>query len=70
MIARDLAINGLRSVASAEGLVSTASEGGKVKAALPRLLDAVLDELADLGLPATPVDGALPPTVWWERAAS
>lgn len=33
-IARDLAINGLRSVASAEGLVIAASEGGKVKTAL------------------------------------
>src|SRR5687767_5378438 len=29
MIARDLAVNGLRSVASAEGLVIAASEGGK-----------------------------------------
>ena len=34
MIARDLAVNGLRSVASAEGLVISASEGGKVKTAL------------------------------------
>jgi CDP-diacylglycerol---glycerol-3-phosphate 3-phosphatidyltransferase len=34
MIARDLAINGLRSVASAEGIVIAASEGGKVKTAL------------------------------------
>jgi CDP-diacylglycerol--glycerol-3-phosphate 3-phosphatidyltransferase len=34
MIARDLAINGLRAVASAEGLVISASEGGKVKTAL------------------------------------
>ncbi len=34
MIARDLAVNGLRSVASAEGLVIAASEGGKVKTAL------------------------------------
>lgn len=34
MIARDLAVNGLRSLASAEGLVIAASEGGKVKTAL------------------------------------
>jgi CDP-diacylglycerol--glycerol-3-phosphate 3-phosphatidyltransferase len=34
MIARDLAVNGLRSVASAHGLVISASEGGKVKTAL------------------------------------
>src|SRR3954454_6233623 len=34
MIARDLAINGLRSVASAQGLVIAASEGGKIKTAL------------------------------------
>jgi hypothetical protein len=33
MIARDLAVNGLRSIASAEGLVIAASEGGKVKTA-------------------------------------
>jgi CDP-diacylglycerol---glycerol-3-phosphate 3-phosphatidyltransferase len=34
MIARDLAVNGLRSLASAQGLVISASEGGKVKTAL------------------------------------
>jgi CDP-diacylglycerol---glycerol-3-phosphate 3-phosphatidyltransferase len=34
MIARDLAVNGLRSIASAEGLVIAASDGGKVKTAL------------------------------------
>jgi CDP-diacylglycerol--glycerol-3-phosphate 3-phosphatidyltransferase len=34
MIARDLAVNGLRSIASAEGLVIAASEGGKIKTAL------------------------------------
>jgi CDP-diacylglycerol---glycerol-3-phosphate 3-phosphatidyltransferase len=34
MIARDLAVNGLRSVASAEGLIISASEGGRVKTAL------------------------------------
>jgi CDP-diacylglycerol--glycerol-3-phosphate 3-phosphatidyltransferase len=33
LIARDLAVNGLRSIASAEGLVIAASEGGKVKTA-------------------------------------
>lgn len=33
-IARDLAITGLRSIASAEGLVIAASEGGKTKTAL------------------------------------
>ena len=33
-IGRDLAINGLRSVASAQGLVIAASEGGKIKTAL------------------------------------
>lgn len=34
LIARDVAITGLRSIASAEGLVIAASEGGKVKTAL------------------------------------
>jgi CDP-diacylglycerol--glycerol-3-phosphate 3-phosphatidyltransferase len=34
MIARDLAVNGLRSIASAQGLVIAASEGGKIKTAL------------------------------------
>lgn len=34
LIARDLAITGLRSIASAEGLIIAASEGGKVKTAL------------------------------------
>src|SRR5882672_6509280 len=34
LIARDLAINGLRSVASAKGLVIAASDGGKIKTAL------------------------------------
>jgi CDP-diacylglycerol--glycerol-3-phosphate 3-phosphatidyltransferase len=33
-IGRDLAINGLRSVASAQGLVIAASDGGKIKTAL------------------------------------
>jgi len=34
LIARDLAVNGLRSIASAQGLVIAASEGGKIKTAL------------------------------------
>jgi len=34
MIARDLAVNGLRSIGSAQGLVISASEGGKIKTAL------------------------------------
>jgi CDP-diacylglycerol--glycerol-3-phosphate 3-phosphatidyltransferase len=34
LVARDLAINGLRSVASAQGLVIAASDGGKIKTAL------------------------------------
>ena len=34
LIARDLAINGLRSVASTEGIVIAASRGGKIKTAL------------------------------------
>ena len=34
LVARDLAITGLRSIASAQGLVIAASEGGKVKTAL------------------------------------
>jgi CDP-diacylglycerol--glycerol-3-phosphate 3-phosphatidyltransferase len=34
LIARDLAITGLRSIASSQGLVIAASEGGKVKTAL------------------------------------
>ena len=34
IIARDLAVNGLRSIASAQGLVIAASDGGKIKTAL------------------------------------
>lgn len=34
LIARDLAITGLRSIASAEGIVIAASDGGKIKTAL------------------------------------
>ena len=34
IIARDLAVNGLRSIASTQGLVIAASEGGKIKTAL------------------------------------
>jgi CDP-diacylglycerol--glycerol-3-phosphate 3-phosphatidyltransferase len=34
LIARDLAINGLRSIASAQGLIIAASDGGKIKTAL------------------------------------
>ena len=34
IIARDLAVNGLRSVASAQGLVISASDSGKIKTAL------------------------------------
>jgi len=34
LIARDLAVNGLRSIASAQGLVISASDGGKIKTAL------------------------------------
>jgi CDP-diacylglycerol--glycerol-3-phosphate 3-phosphatidyltransferase len=42
MIARDLAVNGLRSIASAEGLVIAASESGKVKTALQLVAIAML----------------------------
>jgi CDP-diacylglycerol---glycerol-3-phosphate 3-phosphatidyltransferase len=34
LIARDLAVNGLRSIGSAQGLVIAASDGGKIKTAL------------------------------------
>ena len=34
IIGRDLAVNGLRSISSAQGLVISASEGGKIKTAL------------------------------------
>jgi len=34
LIGRDLAVNGLRSIASAQGLVIAASDGGKIKTAL------------------------------------
>jgi CDP-diacylglycerol--glycerol-3-phosphate 3-phosphatidyltransferase len=34
IIGRDLAVNGLRSIASAQGLVIAASDGGKIKTAL------------------------------------
>ena len=59
MIARDLAVNGLRSVASAEGLIISASEGGRVKTALQ--LVAILMLLIHfryplLGMDVPPVD--------------
>jgi hydrogenase maturation protease len=41
-----------------------------VNAALPRLMAAVVDELAALGVPALPLAEPATPTVWWERAAS
>ena len=41
-----------------------------VNAALPRLLAAVVDELAALGVPAVARAQPDAPTVWWERAAS
>jgi len=59
LIARDLAITGLRSIASAEGLVIAASEGGKIKTALQ--LVAVMMLLIHfrypvLGLSIQPID--------------
>ena len=41
-----------------------------VAAALPRLVQAVLDELASLRVPARPLAQPTEPAVWWERAAS
>jgi len=51
-------------VALGTGLTTT------VAAALPRLVRAVVDELAALGVPARKLDPGAAPTVWWERAAS
>jgi CDP-diacylglycerol--glycerol-3-phosphate 3-phosphatidyltransferase len=59
MIARDLAINGLRSVASAEGLVIAASEGGKIKTALQLVAIMMLIvhfRYPVLGLSVPPID--------------
>jgi len=58
-IARDLVINGLRSIASAEGLVIAASDGGKIKTALQ--LVAIIMLLIHfsyplLGLSVNPID--------------
>ena len=57
MIARDLAVNGLRSVASAEGLVIAASEGGKVKTALQ--LVAIMMLLIHFRYPVLGLDGSI-----------
>jgi CDP-diacylglycerol--glycerol-3-phosphate 3-phosphatidyltransferase len=58
LIARDLVVNGLRSVASAQGLVIAASDGGKIKTALQ--LVAIMMLLIHFRYPAlglgTPVD--------------
>jgi CDP-diacylglycerol--glycerol-3-phosphate 3-phosphatidyltransferase len=59
MIARDLAVNGLRSVASAEGLVIAASEGGKIKTALQLVAIMMLIvhfRYPILGLSVPPID--------------
>src|SRR3954451_23794188 len=59
MIARDLAVNGLRSIASAEGLVIAASEGGKIKTALQLVAIMMLIvhfRYPVLGLAAKPID--------------
>lgn len=40
-----------------------------VTAALPRLVQAVVDELAALGVPPIPRAIPAPPDVWWERVA-
>jgi CDP-diacylglycerol---glycerol-3-phosphate 3-phosphatidyltransferase len=50
IIARDLAVNGLRSVASAQGLVISASDSGKIKTALQ--LVAVMMLLINFRYPA------------------
>jgi CDP-diacylglycerol--glycerol-3-phosphate 3-phosphatidyltransferase len=54
MIARDLAVNGLRSVASAEGLIISASEGGRVKTALQLVASLML--LIDFRYPLLGLD--------------
>jgi CDP-diacylglycerol--glycerol-3-phosphate 3-phosphatidyltransferase len=59
MIARDLAVNGLRSIASAEGLVIAASEGGKIKTALQLVAIMMLIvhfRYPVLGLAVKPID--------------
>ena len=66
LIGRDLAVNGLRSIASAQGLVIAASDGGKIKTALQ--LAAIMLLLIHFRYPALGVD--LAPidyhrTGWW-----
>jgi CDP-diacylglycerol---glycerol-3-phosphate 3-phosphatidyltransferase len=59
MIGRDLAVNGLRSIASAQGMVIAASEGGKIKTALQLvsiMLLLIHFRYPALGIPIDPVD--------------
>jgi CDP-diacylglycerol--glycerol-3-phosphate 3-phosphatidyltransferase len=59
LLARDLAVNGLRSVASAQGLVIAASEGGKIKTALQLVATMMLlihFRYPVLGTNITPID--------------
>jgi hydrogenase maturation protease len=39
-----------------------------VRAAVPAAVDAVLEELARLGAPATPLAEPRPPDIWWEKS--
>ena len=41
----------------------------EVRAAIPAAVDAVLSELARLGVPASPRPGAVPASPWWEKPA-
>jgi hydrogenase maturation protease len=41
----------------------------EVRAAIPAAVDAVLRELERLGVPASPLPGAVPASPWWEKPA-
>jgi CDP-diacylglycerol---glycerol-3-phosphate 3-phosphatidyltransferase len=59
LIARDLTINGLRSIAAADGMVIAASDGGKIKTALQLVAIGMLlihFRYPMLGLPRVSVD--------------
>src|SRR5436190_15770398 len=61
LIGRDLAVNGLRSIASAQGLVIAASDGGKIKTALQ--LVAIMMLLIHFRYPALGAEPLLGQTV-------
>jgi hypothetical protein len=40
-----------------------------VRAAIPEAVEEVLRELERLGVPASPLPGAIPASPWWEKPA-